>query len=331
MELRTTFEIPFSDRKITYNDPVMFVGSCFATSIGKQFEFGYMPVLINPSGTVYNPVSVCSTLNAVTGRKKYEIGDLYNNGGTWISLDHYTDFSSRDPEALLNRINRKSEEALRILSSAGFLFITFGTARVFRWNETARIVSNCHKIPASKFTRELLTTDYIITLWNNQLDRLQSLFPQLKIVFTISPVRHWKDGAHGNQVSKSILFIAVEELLKHPSGPGYFPAYELLMDDLRDYRFYDNDMLHPSELAVDYIWNAFAHCYFDKSTMELWQEAVKISKAVSHRIRPGPGNQVRNFAETMLARIDSLSAKIQGIDFSKEKEYFTDLAARGES
>jgi hypothetical protein len=325
MDLRTTFEIPYSDRKITYYDPVMFIGSCFATSIGRQFELGHMPVMINPSGTIYNPVSACNTLNTITGGGSYGITDLYNYEGAWISFNHYTDFSSPNPEALLDKINKKSAEAFKFISSARFLFITFGTARVYRWNETGKIVSNCHKIPASKFTRELLTADYITSLWKDQLDKLQSLFPELKVVFTISPVRHWKDGAHGNQVSKSVLFIAVEELLKHPSVPGYFPAYELLMDDLRDYRFYDEDMLHPSNVAVDYIWNAFTHCYFDNNTMELWQEVFKINRAVSHRIRTGSEDQTRKFAETMLGRIGSLTGRIPGLNLEKEKEYFRNL------
>ncbi len=325
MDLRTTFEIPYSDRKITYNDPVMFIGSCFATSIGKQFEMGHLPVMINPSGTIYNPASVCNTLSTITGGNSYGVTDLYNYAGGWISFNHYTDFSSPDPESLLDKINKKSAEALKFISTARFLFITFGTARVYRWNESGKIVSNCHKIPASKFTRELLKADDIISLWKDQLDILHSQFPGLKVVFTISPVRHWKDGAHGNQVSKSVLFIAVEELLRHHTAPGYFPAYELLMDDLRDYRFYDKDMLHPSDIAVDYIWNAFTHCYFDKVTMELWQEVFKITRAVSHRIRKGSADQVRIFAETMLGRINSLNNRIPGLNLEKEREYFRNL------
>ncbi len=325
MDLRTTFNIDPSGRKITYSDPVMFLGSCFATSVGEQFRLGRMPVLINPSGTVYNPVSVINTLNTITDRKKYGLEDLYNHNGTWVSFSHYTDFSSEDPDEVIEKINNRSEEALKFLYSAKYLFITFGTARVYRWNETGNVVSNCHKIPASRFTRELLSVSDIVSLWNNQLDKLGSLFPGLKIVFTISPVRHWKDGAHGNQLSKSVLFIAVEELLKHWSGPGYFPAYELLMDDLRDYRYYADDMLHPSVLAVEYIWNAFTKCYFDEETIGLWEEAVKIVKAFSHRLRSGTGRQVKQFALNTIRQIDSLASKLPGIDFREEKNYFEGL------
>jgi hypothetical protein len=325
MELRTTFNIPASKRRITYGDPAMFIGSCFATSIGRQFETGRMPVMINPAGTVYNPVSVCNTLNTITSGKKIDKNNLFNNEGTWISFDHYTDFSSENPDELLDKINRKSKEALTFISHAQFLFITFGTARVFRWIRSGKIVSNCHKIPASGFTHELLTVDEIAALWADQLDKLKMLFPDLKVIFTISPVRHWKDGAHGNQISKSVLLLAVEKLLEHPSQPGYFPAYELVMDDLRDYRFYDEDMLHITGLAVDYIWNAFSNCYFDNTTMNLWQEISKISKAVFHRIQTESPEHIRKFAENIISRIDTITSKNPAIDLLTERKYFVGL------
>jgi hypothetical protein len=325
MELRTTFSIPPSERKITYSGKVMFIGSCFATSIGRQFETGHLPVMINPSGTVYNPVSVLNTLDGLAGGRKFTLEDLYNHKGTWISFSHYTDFSSEDPGHLLERINTRSEEAAEFLAGAGFLFVTFGTARVYRWKRTGAIVSNCHKVSASEFDRELLKPGEIVSLWTRVLDRLQSDYPQLRIVFTISPVRHWKDGAHGNQVSKSVLFLAVEELLGHPSRPGYFPAYELLMDDLRDYRFYDEDMLHPSSPAVSYIWDAFSDCYFDNNTRSLWKEISGISKAMSHRLKKSEGESVRKFAVTTIEKIDSLVTRVPGLDLEKEKMYFLSL------
>jgi hypothetical protein len=325
MELRTVFNIHPSDKKITYDDPVMFIGSCFANSIGKQFETGHFPVMINPSGTVYNPVSVSNTLDTINDRIFYNKSDLYNNDGIWLSFNHYTDFSSGDPVKVVEKINKRSKEALKFLKTARFLFITFGTARIYRWKQSGKIVSNCHKIPSSEFTHELLSINDVVNLWNDQLERLQLLYPELKVIFTISPVRHWKDGAHGNQVSKSVLFLALEELLKHPSNPGYFPAYELVMDDLRDYRFYDNDMLHPSSSAVDYIWNAFTKCYFDNSTMEIWKEVTKITKAVSHCIQTDSGEGIRKFAEKILARIDSITKKIPTVDLDSERRYFLDL------
>jgi len=252
MELRTTFHIEHSTDKITYNDRVIFIGSCFASSIGSQMEMGHMPVMINPAGSVYNPVSVCNTLETITKEKEFTLEDLHFYRGVWLSFYHYTDFSSEDSSTVLKKINNKSKDAYDFLKHTRFLFITFGTARVYEFIKSNLIVSNCHKIPADQFNSRLLSVDEIVTLWSEQLDKLQSNFPGLKIVFTVSPVRHWKDGAHGNQVSKSVLFVAINELMKHKTSPGYFPAYELVMDDLRDYRFYNDDMLHPSASAINY-------------------------------------------------------------------------------
>jgi hypothetical protein len=325
MDLRTTIKIEPSENKITYNDPVMFIGSCFASSIGSQMEIGKMPVLINPAGSVYNPVSVCNTIDIIVSGRNFIEDDLYCFNGTWLSFNHCTDFSSEDPLNVIKNINIKSKEALSFLSSARFLFITLGTARVFRFKETGEIVSNCHKLPSDYFTRELLTVNDIVTLLSKQLDRIHSLFPHLQVVFTISPVRHWKDGAHGNQVSKSVLFLAVEELLTHPVSPLYFPAYELVMDDLRDYRFYNDDMLHPSAMAVKYIWEAFCGCFIDSPTLAIWTEVSKITKAVNHQVKSDSISKRKDFAERMLSQISAIEARLASINFSSEKKYFLAL------
>jgi hypothetical protein len=284
-----------------------------------------MPVLINPSGTVYNPVSVCNTLDTITEGIQYTSDNLCNYNGVWLSFNHYTDFSSEDPDTVLGRINSAAEKSRRFISGAKFLFITFGTARVYRFNKSGRIVSNCHKIPSSEFTNELLAPSQIVSLWDAELSKLKSLFPDLKVVFTISPVRHWKDGAHASQVSKSVLFLAVEELMGHPSEPGYFPAYELVMDDLRDYRFYNDDMLHPSSSAINYIWQRFSDCYFDRKTVELRNEVVKVTRACSHRLTSGLESKKKEFARSMIERIRIIENKIPVIDLTAEEAYFSKL------
>jgi len=322
MELRTTFSIEPSRDKITYDDPVMFIGSCFASSIGSQMENGHMPVMINPAGAVFNPYSVFNTLETFSTGREFMIEDLHFYDGTWLSFSHYTDFSSDDPAKVLSKINRRTTEAFSFLKEARFLFITLGTARVYKLKKSGLVVSNCHKIPADQFESCLLSVDEIVKLWTGQLDKLHSLFPWLKIIFTVSPVRHWKDGAHGNQVSKSILFVAVEELLKHETKPGYFPAYELLMDDLRDYRFYADDMLHPSSAAVNYIWESFAGCYFDNKTFNLWKEVSRITKSMNHRFNTDSEIKKDHFAQRLLNQISDIKFKLPQIDLSREEEYF---------
>ena len=326
MELRTLVKIAPSYSQIGYETGVMLIGSCFATEIGRKMLEGKLPVMINPSGTLFNPVSVCDTLDSITAGRHYGIDDLRNIDGTWFSFYHYSDFSSEDPDQVLQKINSMTLKANQFIKSAKFLFITFGTARVYRWKETGLIVSNCHKLPSAGFAEELLKVSGIVELWNRQLDNLKNLFPDLKVIFTVSPVRHWKDGAHGNQVSKSVLFLAIEELLDHPAVHGYFPAYEIIMDDLRDYRFYSTDMIHISETAIDYIWNIFSENYLDTGSLDIWNEIVRITKASNHRLIKDSHAAKKRFAENILQRIDSVTLKVPSVDFSAEREYFNSLA-----
>ena len=325
MIFRTTVDIKPSETKITYGDSTMFLGSCFAAYIGEQMKLRKMSAMINPSGTIYNPESILTAINNIVSNKQAVINDLYNFNDTWISFEHYTDFSSDNPDNLLDKINEQNEKAFSFLKKASFLFITFGTARVYRLKKTGALVSNCHKIPSDNFYSELLTVESIVDKWSLTLNKLSAFNPELKVVLTISPVRHWKDGAYGNQLSKSVLFLAVEELMKHKTKPSYFSAYEILMDDLRDYRFYANDMLHPSSAAIDYIWEKFSEAYFDKQTIELQQSVQKITKAAEHRIMTDSKTKKRIFAEKILEQINNITAKTDSIDFSSEIDYFTTL------
>ncbi|MDR2886930.1 MAG: GSCFA domain-containing protein [Bacteroidales bacterium] len=325
MTFRTTFNIKPSETKITYSDSVMFLGSCFASYMGERMKLHKMPAIINPAGTIYNPESVLTTISNIISGKQAVADRLHNFNGTWISFDHHTGFSSDDPGKLLDKINECNEKALTFLKKASLLFITFGTARVYRLKETGATVSNCHKLPATCFYTELLSVESIADTWKQALDTLSAFNPGLKTVFTISPVRHWKDGAHQNQLSKSVLFLAIDRLLKHSTNPAYFPAYEIQMDDLRDYRFYAGDMLHPSEQAVDYIWEKFSETYFDKATAELQTQVRKITRATAHRTVAGREAENRIFALKILEQIKDITTKTSLIDLSSETDYFTAL------
>ena len=325
MNFRTIINVDPSSLKIAYSDRVMFLGSCFASYMGKQLQQCKMPVMINPSGTVYNPVSVLNTLENLISGKLFTEDDLFNNEGTWLSFYHYTDFSSEDAPSLLKKINDSTFEAREFLRRSRFLFITFGTARVYRWKGSGLIVSNCHKVPSAQFETELLSVNYIVDQWELLLGRLSEFNPDLKVVFTVSPVRHWKDGAHNNQVSKSVLFLALEELIQHRSGLEYFPAYELQIDDLRDYRFYNDDMLHPSTSAIDYIWGKFSAAYFDNDTINLRTEVLKIVRACNHRFISDSPTHKREFAGKMLRQISDLKKRDTIIDLDVETNYFLGL------
>jgi GSCFA family len=322
MNFRTTFSIDPSKNKISYDTPVMLIGSCFASELGTRMAEGKMKVLINPSGTVYNPVSIGNTIDIILENRVFTENDLYKYKGINLSFSHYTDFSSETPSEAIDKINSATRTANNFLKQARFLFITFGTARVYRFKESDKIVSNCHKLPSSFFSREMLTVEEIYSNWNETLTRLHSFNNDIRIIFTISPVRHWKDGAHGNQLSKSILFLSVEKLLEYPFVEGYFPAYELLMDDLRDYRYYSDDMIHPSNKAIEYIWNAFAECYITPETLNFWKEIRGITRARDHHILTDSSAGINDFADTMLKQIARIENKIRTIDFSEERSYF---------
>jgi hypothetical protein len=325
MDLRTIIKIEPSDFRISHNTMVAFLGSCFAAEIAGKMDEGRMASLVNPFGTVFNSVSIANTLSVIIENRRFSEKDLYKYKERYLSLLHYTDFSSDSPETLLDRINSTTTLSHDFLGKSEYLFVTFGTARVYRLRETGMIVSNCHKMPGNLFEQELLTVEEITVTWTKLLDQLRDFNKNLRVIFTVSPVRHLKDGAHGNQVSKSVLFLAVERLLTHPASGGYFPAYEIIMDDLRDYRYYDEDMLHPSSIAVDYVWRAFSGCYLTSDALSLWKEARRITKAMNHRFITDSAKAKSDFANETLRLISALETRAPWIDFKKERSHFEEM------
>ena len=326
MDFRTVIEPVASDTKISYESAVMLTGSCFAGEMGDMLAAGRMNVLVNPFGVLYNPASVARQFELLISGYRFSNSDLNLHSGKYLSLDHGTVFSGTDPGKVTEHINSVSEAAGKFLAAADFLFITFGTARVFRWKETGKIVSNCHKIPQSAFIRELLNIEAVAEIWINLLRKLKDFNPGIKVVFTVSPVRHWKDGAHGNQVSKAVLLLAIEEIVNAVDYAGYFPSYELLLDDLRDYRFYASDMLHPSALAADYIGSYFRETYFDNKTLQAYTDIRGVTIARKHRIEGSENHDLNSFSRIMLNKIDRLVEKYPFANLSDDRNYFEKLA-----
>ncbi|MFC2087667.1 GSCFA domain-containing protein, partial [Bacteroidota bacterium] len=245
-KFRTEVDISPHTEKLDYNHYSFLIGSCFTQNIGSiLMECGFN-TLVNPYGVLYNPYSIYKSFEFILGNHHFHKDDLIYHNEQWLSLHHHTSFSDDTKEACLKKINNATTTAHEFLNKSRFIVITFGTSWIYEWKETGEIVSNCHKIPAVKFNRRRLSTHEIIKLYDKLLNRLNQNFPDIQFIFTISPVRHWKDGAIENQISKSILFVSVHELLERFENCSYFPAYEIVMDDLRDYRFYNEDMLHPN-------------------------------------------------------------------------------------
>jgi len=324
MDLRTIVNPDYSQYKITHQTPVVFIGSCFASEIGRKAESGKIPSLVNPYGNLFNPVSISTALLRMAEGYIYSEDDLFNYKKKYYSLNHYTAFSSENPGELTDKLNAVNSGATDFLKSASFLFITFGTAWLFDLKETGAVVANCRKLPSDLFSRRQAEVKEIVNLWLPVIDVLLSVNPDLKIWLTVSPVRHINDGLHANQLSKARLLLACEELALHPAVTGYFPSYEIFMDDLRDYRFYARDMLHPAETGIDYVWEKFSESFFEAKTMRLWSEAEKITRATQHRIT-GAKNAAVPFAETMLNKIKILKKEAQFLDFDAENEYFNSI------
>ncbi len=320
--LRTVVDIPQAKEKISYSSKVMFIGSCFTEEIGEKFESYLFDTDINPFGVIYNPVSVANSLKILIQKRLFTEKDLEQRGSQWFSFYHHSRFSFESKEETLNTINERIEKSSEFLKKADFLFITLGTAWVYVLNRTGEVVSNCHKLPAKIFTRKMLETEEIVDLYSNLLQDLWSFNPKLKIYFTVSPVRHWKDGAYGNRVSKSVLFVALDKLMKRFDSVGYFPAYEIVMDELRDYRFYAKDMIHIGEQGVDYIWFRFKEKFFDEAMLDTLKEVEKVTKAIEHRPKSRFSEEYKLFVEKTLEKIMILKKNNPHIKIQRIEEHF---------
>ncbi|MDD4990653.1 MAG: GSCFA domain-containing protein [Paludibacter sp.] len=294
---QTKVEIPRPLFNISYENRIMTLGSCFAENIGKKMQDVYFDMDINPFGVLYNPVSILNSLDILINNKQFTKNDLFENRGLWQSFSHSSLFSDTDVDACLAKINNRLINASDFLRQADFLLITFGTAWVYEEQKSGRVVSNCHKLPASDFNRRRLTIDEIVADYSILINRLSELIPDLKVIFSVSPIRHWKDGAHENNVSKGTLLLAIDELQKRFSHISYFPAYEIQVDELRDYRFYASDMLHPSEVAIDYIWKRFSETYFNEKTSGMKRQFEQLAADLSHRPLHPDSEEFKQFLE----------------------------------
>jgi hypothetical protein len=307
---RTVIEPDPSPVRISHKSTIQFHGSCFTENIGRKMEELLFPVRVNPFGVVYNPVSVMNGIGILIDGQEFTWEDLEHGNDLWFSWDHHGSFSDPDKEKCLEKINKEINISSKHLKKTDILLVTFGTAWIYRLRKTGQVVANCHKVPAKEFDKVLLSVEDIVSSWSSFINELLKNRRKLKIIFTVSPVRHWKDGAHGNQLSKAILLLAIDELCRlYPRNTEYFPAYEILLDDLRDYRFYKDDMLHPSPQAVDYIWIAFEKVYFGTETMAINREIEKINTARNHRPFKPDTAAFKKFSANLSKQVSGLKEK----------------------
>ncbi len=284
MEFRTRIDLKAGGVTIGHDTQMMMLGSCFSEEIGRKLAEHKFRVEVNPFGILYNPFSVSRALDRMITGEPFGEQALFLHNGMWHSPMHHGAFSFPRKEDALRVINERYEKGVTLLQQTELLLVTFGTAWVYRLKENNEIVANCHKLPSHQFIRSRLTVEEITREWGSLVKRLLRHNPRMKLLFTVSPVRHLRDGAHENQLSKAVLLLAIDRLQGlFPEQIEYFPAYELVMDELRDYRFYGDDMLHPSSMAVNYIWECFSRSCFDEKTKEVIREWSAIRSALAHR------------------------------------------------
>jgi hypothetical protein len=297
------------------------MGSCFSEHIGEKLINRKFNVVLNPFGILYHPFSIFEALKRMIENKPFTVDDLKLENGRYISFFHHGKFNHRDPQIMLNNINEAFEQGRTQLLNADFLFITWGTAFGYVHIEKEdKIVANCHKIPGKNFIKKLTDPEEIVAAYKLLFDKIKKTNPHVKIILTVSPVKHIKDGLISNNLSKSVLLLAAHRLINKDTS--YFPAYELITDDLRDYRFYAKDMAHPSAEGVEYVWDYFKNGFWNKNAAALNKRIEVVLNAVNHRPLHPENNAHQEFLKSVINKITALETEYSFLDFSKEKKSF---------
>jgi hypothetical protein len=329
MKFRYEFDIPRLQPPITHRSGLFLVGSCFTENIGEKFERYKFKVVQNPHGILFNPISVASALTDYIEERQYTETDLFTLNEAWHSWNHHSRFSGHTPAEALQKINRSISEAHAFLKMANYVVITLGSAWTYALTGEAskgrvgQVAANNHKAPASWFNRKLLTQEAVLQALDNLMHRLLLFNPGLRIIFTISPVRHLREGAVENNRSKAVLIQAVHHLVDKFDRLYYFPAYELVIDDLRDYRFFAEDLVHPNYFATEYVWNRLVQACMPEATRKLIDELHSLHLAFTHKPFHPTSSQHRAFLESAHRKAALLREQHPYLDLEKELAYFS--------
>ncbi|MBL7888108.1 MAG: GSCFA domain-containing protein [Bacteroidia bacterium] len=323
MNFHLQFTIPAFQQKLSYEQKSMLMGSCFAENIGEKMQEHKFNCLINPHGVLYNPTSIAQALTRYLNDASLKEEELFYAHEQWNSWEHHSRYSDADKVQCIAKINQEISAAHTYLKEAQWLFITFGSSFVYKRKDTGNYVGNCHKVPASQFEKELLTTEAIVQEYSELILQLKKFNPNLKIVFTVSPVRYIRDGVVENNRSKANLITAVHDLVDAFEHVFYFPAYEIVIDELRDYRFYKEDLVHPNEIAINYVYEKLAEVLLDEFTKKQQEKILELLNAMRHKPFNEQSEAHRKFKANYLARCKEIQKELPVIDLKKEEAYFT--------
>ena len=312
MEFRTKIPIPPGEPEIDHASHILLLGSCFVENIGKKLEYYKFQTLQNPFGILFHPAAIASFLEQVEQQKASSEEDIFFHNERWHSFDAHSSLSRANKQELLEELNSAIIRTYNFLKEATHVVFTFGTAWGYKLKSTGKTVGNCHKIPQREFDKELLEVEADIRSLVETVNRLN---PKATVLFTVSPVRHLKDGFVENQRSKARLISAVHHSLSEEKNLLYFPSYEIMMDELRDYRFYAEDMVHPNQVAIDYIWKRFTDTYTSEETRKLMQEVEQVQRGLAHRPFNESSESHRKFLENLQLKMEALQEKFPSIRF----------------
>lgn len=315
MKFRTEVEVKPFAQKIDHQSRIFAIGSCFAQYMADELQEAKFDICSNPFGVMFNPASIHAALHRISSCRLFSHEDIVFDRERWFSYDLHTSCNAISSRRILTRANASVAEGNMRLEDADWVLITFGTAWVYTLNESGKVVANCHKQPASKFTRHRLSVEEIVEMYD---ELMRGVLADKQVVFTVSPVRHLGDGADENFLSKATLKVAVAEIVERFDNAHYFPAYEILNDDLRDYRFYAEDLCHPSIVARKYIREKFFGAILSPKSLQMVPRIEKIARATKHLPFEPNGEDYKEFCRRQIQDIDSLPE----IDFSAERAFF---------
>ena len=313
MQFFTKVSISESQKPIDYNSKIVSIGSCFATNMGEKLEFYKFPSTTNPFGIIFNPISIEKLICRAVQKKLFTEKDIFFHNERWHSFEIHSELSHPDQAIFLNNLNEKLELFFKKIATATHFIITLGTSWVYKTIQTNEMVANCHKIPQKQFTKHLLSTSEISDSIKNISKLVLTINPDCEFIFTVSPVRHKKDGFIENQVSKAHLIAAIYET--NTQNSHYFPSYEIMMDELRDYRFYSEDLLHPNTTAIDYIWSRFVETNINPASFSTMEKVKNIQKGLQHRAYNSNSISHQKFLQNLEERIKNIGKSFPFMKF----------------
>jgi len=316
MKFRSEVNINPINNKINYDDFLLFIGSCFSGNIGNKFSERLFNTQVNPFGVIFNPISIFKLLDRCIDKRTFDKSDWIYRNEKWLNLDLHGELSFENLDDALEFPNKLLDATHNFLASTNQLFLTFGTAWIYSYKENNQLVANCHKIPQKEFDKRLLYVTEIVEHGKSLIDKLRSINKDIQVIFTVSPVRHWADGAHNNNLSKSTLHLAINDLLKLPNT-NYFPSYELVIDELRDYRFFDKDLVHPNEMATDFVWEKLLENWIEPTTQKDISEIEKLISSANHRPFNVSSDAHQKFVRKTLEKLNILKNRHKNLNFDK--------------